>query len=119
MMKLNFYPMALLTKYSIKSFKKQTSRQEGEGRFGLIQLASSASDFPLPFMTIYSATKRYNDIFAQQVAFVLGKKASTETVDTLIVKPGLVTTSMTKNMKLPMLSCFPEETSSGSLHVLG
>ena len=59
MMKCNMYPMTILTRYALNSFDAQRS----DGRFGLVQLASSASDNMSVVSIIYACTKRYNDIF--------------------------------------------------------
>ena len=81
----------------------------------MIQFSSSGSDFPLPQLSHYAATKRYDDIFAQLTNLILKESRQYNTIDTLIVKPGLVTTSMTKNAKVPYFSCYPEQTSRDSL----
>lgn len=61
MMKLNHNAMAVLTKHAYLSFKKQ--KQEAKHRFGLVQLSSTGSEFPLPQLAVYTATKRFNQIF--------------------------------------------------------
>lgn len=58
--RLNLIPITLLTKHAKISFLNQDPKR----KFGLIQLASMASDTPFPLITHYGATKRYGEWFA-------------------------------------------------------
>lgn len=62
-LKLNTVAITLLTKYARNAFMSQTNNQ----RFALVQLSSSVSEAYMPNMSQYSATKRYDDIFAQMI----------------------------------------------------
>ena len=111
---MNLIPITLLTKHAKISFLNQDPKR----KYGLIQLASSASDVPFPLITHYGATKRYGEWIAHCINLRNLRKERTENIDTLIVKPGLVTTPMVKNCST-YNSCYPEETSRGSLCDLG
>ena len=79
--KLNLNAITLLTKYARNAFVSQSQEQ----RFGLIQLASMISDSPIPQMTHYGATKRYDYIFSKMMEQRLFEKEKTRTIDQLIV----------------------------------
>jgi len=116
-MKLNLYAVTLLSKYARNAFASQFdhSSHPDKERFGLINLSSTASLNPFPNLTTYSATKRYDENFTNAFRDSCYKR----NIDSLIVQPGIVTTSMTSNAHIPGSSCLPEECVAGSLAQLG
>jgi short-subunit dehydrogenase len=58
---LNIYAITFLTKFQITNWLKIRRSNE---RCAVIQLSSSGSDMPVPQLSHYAATKRYDDIFA-------------------------------------------------------
>jgi short-subunit dehydrogenase len=111
---LNLNAITILTKHAKNSFIEQNS----DRKFGLIQVSSSASEIPVPLLTHYGATKRYDEWFSDLVNKRNLMKDKTKNIDTLIVRPGPVTTGMIKYFKAGN-SCYPEETSRESLCDLG
>jgi len=59
MHKLNLYPITLLSKYAGNFFRAQATPTN---QFGIIQLSSTASEFTMPQLALYCATKRYNEV---------------------------------------------------------
>ena len=83
-------------------------------RFGIINLSSIASTVDgLPTMSQYSGTKRYDETFTKLTKEYLQKT----NVDTLLLQPGCVTTSMTNYIQNDVMCsfCIPEQTSRSSL----
>ena len=78
----------MITKLALNHF--MDNAKDHNGKCALIHLASIASDIPRPTSGIYSPTKRFNYIFGQMTA----KKR--DLIDFQVVKPGYVTTAMTK-----------------------
>jgi short-subunit dehydrogenase len=69
---------------------------------------------PLPFHGVYSGTKAFNRVFGRMI--YMGKYPVSP--DTLIVKPGLVTTGMTDYHK-DLTSVEPEQTVNGMVREMG
>ena len=106
MMKLNHNAMAILTKHAYISFKAQ--KESAKHRFGIVQLSSSGSEFTLPQLSVYTATKRFNHVFAKIMNDTITKNCSKDgKIDTLIVKPGGVTTPMTNNVEMKGVTSTP------------
>ena len=56
------------------------------------------SDSPRPGSIVYAATKRYDAVFGELVAWSIKEhKKTAGYVDSLIVKPGLVRTALLEN----------------------
>jgi short-subunit dehydrogenase len=118
MMKLNNNSICLLTKQGVKAFKKQLKKNE-DHQFGLVQLSSSVSYFPMPYGTIYAATKRFDQVFARSVAYNLSGQGVQE-IDSVTITPGLVDTALVTNFTSKgMGGALPEETSQGTFKSLG
>jgi short-subunit dehydrogenase len=80
----------------------------------LVHLSSILGDMSLPFHGVYSGTKTFNKVFGRMV--YLGKYPKSP--DTLIVKPGIVTTGMTDYHK-DATSANPEQTVHGITREMG
>ena len=63
MMRVNLYPITILSKYSIISFKEQTDGQ----RYGLIQVSSFSGMRWYATAGLYGATKVYNKVFGNLI----------------------------------------------------
>lgn len=83
-------------------------------RNSLVHLSSILGDMSLPFHGVYSGTKTFNKIFGRMI--YLGKYPTAP--DTLIVKPGIVTTGMTDYHK-DASSADPTETVHGISREMG
>ena len=85
-MKLNTYPQVLMTKRALKN---------EDSLAGIIHLSSIASDIGLAGSATYSATKRFNEIFA------LGTNERIKKIraNSIALKPGYVYTPMTKGLE--------------------
>ena len=80
----------------------------------LVHLSSILGDMSLPFHGVYSGTKTFNKVFSRMI--YMGKYPSAP--DTLIVKPGIVTTGMTDYHK-DLSSAEPEDTVLGVTREMG
>jgi short-subunit dehydrogenase len=80
----------------------------------LVHLSSILGDMSLPFHGVYSGTKTFNKVFGRMV--YMGKYPSSP--DTLVVKPGIVTTGMTDYHRDPT-SADPEDTVLGVTREMG
>jgi 17beta-estradiol 17-dehydrogenase / very-long-chain 3-oxoacyl-CoA reductase len=65
-----------------------------ERRSAIINLSSIAGEYPIPFISTYSATKAYNDFFSQALQMEYSYK-----VDILSVRPMYVETGLSKMKK--------------------
>jgi 17beta-estradiol 17-dehydrogenase / very-long-chain 3-oxoacyl-CoA reductase len=65
-----------------------------EKRSAIVNLSSVAGEYPLPFISVYSATKAYNDFFSQSIEMEYSQK-----IDILSVKPLYVESNMSKMKK--------------------
>ena len=63
----------------------------------IINLSSSASFFPEPYVAVYSATKVFDRYFSESLRFELNQSSSQ--IEVLTVLPMFVSTSMTFNIK--------------------
>ena len=105
MLKVNLYPITLLSKYGLVNFKKQA------GNCGLISVSSYSALRPYTRAGLYGGCKRYDATF--------GSLITRKNVDSIVLYPGLVTTSMVGNISNWYNTCLPEETASGTLCNLG
>jgi short-subunit dehydrogenase len=65
-----------------------------ERRSAIINLASVAGEYPIPFIATYCATKAYNDFFTQAIQMEYSHK-----IDILSVRPMYVATGLSKMEK--------------------
>jgi short-subunit dehydrogenase len=84
---INEVPQVILTKKVLPKLLKRTSKS------AVISLSSIASVKPLPFFSVYSATKNFNKFF------MLSVEKEYPQIDFLTVMPGYVSTQMTHNEK--------------------
>lgn len=80
--------MTFLTHYIIPKFLKR------EKRSAIINLSSVAGEYPIPFISTYSATKAYNDFLTQAIQMEYSYK-----IDILSVRPMYVETGLSKMQK--------------------
>jgi short-subunit dehydrogenase len=62
MIRTNIVPYVLFSKYATLNFLAHA--HEHSHKVALIHTSSIASDLCLPFASVYSATKRFNEVFA-------------------------------------------------------
>ena len=110
----NMYPQLYLSNHFQKLFKNR--RAEGSSIKGgaIINLSSLMSLDTLLRSTIYSATKKWNAVLSNCSAYRYNSE-----VDVICVKPGFVTTRLTKYRKNDLITCTPDETAEYSLRALG
>jgi 17beta-estradiol 17-dehydrogenase / very-long-chain 3-oxoacyl-CoA reductase len=65
-----------------------------EKRSAIINLSSIAGEYPIPFISTYSATKAYNDFFSQSTQMEYSHK-----IDILSLKPLVVESNLSKQKK--------------------
>jgi len=63
-------------------------------RSAIINLSSVAGENPLPFISVYSATKAYNDFFSQAIQMEYSHK-----IDILSLRPMYVESNLSKKKK--------------------
>jgi 17beta-estradiol 17-dehydrogenase / very-long-chain 3-oxoacyl-CoA reductase len=80
--------MTLMTHWLVPKMLKR------EKRSAIVNLSSVAGEYPLPFISVYSATKAYNDFFSQSIEMEYSQK-----IDILSVKPLYVESNMSKMKK--------------------
>jgi short-subunit dehydrogenase len=105
MLKVNMYPITLLSKYGILKFKNE------EGPCVLVSVSSYSSVRPYARAGIYGGCKRFNSVW--------GNLIERENVDSIVLYPGLVTTNMVGYLNNSFNCCMPAETANGTLCSLG
>ena len=105
MLKVNLYPITLLSKWGLINFKKQNNQ------CGLISVSSYSALRPYTRAGTYGGCKRFDAVF--------GSLIKKKNVDSLVLYPGLVTTSMVGNISNWYNTCMPQETANGTLCNLG
>lgn len=89
---VNIYPMTFLCHYLIPNF---VERHKKTGQRSLIINYSSVVDlFPLPKLSVYTATKRYNDFFSEGI-----RSEYSDSIDVATVKPSVVNTNLAHRFK--------------------
>lgn len=83
-------------------------------RSAQIDMSSIISLVDFSGIYIYSASKKFNQRLTQNLRIKLKEK-----VDFLVVKPGFVSTNMTTNRNIDMITCSPEDVAESSLLKLG
>lgn len=82
----------ILTRRLINRMVARTQREGGKTRrSAVITVSSVAGQRPLLYLSPYSATKAFNDFFSRSMALEFGEK-----VDFLSLRPGYVTSNMSK-----------------------
>lgn len=66
MIKTNIYPYVLMSKYATLNFLKHADQHDH--KVGLIHTSSIASDLQMPWSSIYSGTKRFNEVFGDLIS---------------------------------------------------
>ena len=61
---------------------------------GILNVSSFSGIHPIPFNSVYSATKAYNDVLSRALSFELPKN-----VEVLSLRPLYITTPMTGNIR--------------------
>jgi short-subunit dehydrogenase len=107
LLRVNIFSQVFMTKYA-------RSKMAGDRRNSVIHMSSIVGDLHLPFHAIYGGTKAFNRVFGK--TFSSGWK--TNTPDTLVVKPSLVSTGMTGYHKDPS-GVEPEDVVRGIMRELG
>ena len=97
LMAVNCYPIALLTKQVLKSFKSRFNK-DNKIRSLIINFSAGASLIPTPFVQLYSATKVYTDFLSEGLAYELKEF----NVDVMTVKSYNLTNEIVlNNDKIP------------------
>lgn len=107
MLSVNVFPIVLLTRKLINHFR---SRQE---RSGIINVSSSASSAPMPFIGTYGATKAFDDHFSRSL------QIEYPNIDFISLRPGYVSTALTMNKEVGMDTISAEDCAEGTLRELG
>lgn len=84
-----------------------------EKRSAIINVSSIAGEYPIPFITTYSATKAYNDFFSQSLAMEYSHK-----VDVLSLRPMYVESKLSK-MEKSCTVASAQECAQAALKYLG
>lgn len=90
-LRLNIFGFTRLTRAAMINFvdDRQSPR-------GIVHLASIASHLVLPGFSLYGGSKRFNRELALNIDFQNQSKGSMKHIDTIVIKPHLVTTAMSK-----------------------
>lgn len=80
--------MTFLTHFMLPQLLKR------ERRSAIINLSSVAGEYPIPYISTYSATKAYNDFLTQAIQMEYSHK-----IDILSVRPMYVETGLSKMKK--------------------
>ena len=109
MMKVNMFPCTMLTRAFLPSMKR---RRKG----AIINISSVARLQPLPYITVYSATKHFIHAFTEALA----QETSGTGVTIQEVNPGEVETSLTKHLPRSRFSprASPDEFAKSALSTL-
>lgn len=117
MIKTNMHHDVIFSKYATLNFLKHAD--EHSHKTALIHTSSIASDLPMPFASVYSGTKIFNEVFG--VLLSQAHKKSTHARDlivTQILKPSITTTKLA-HYKDGITSSKPLDVVTGSLADLG
>jgi 17beta-estradiol 17-dehydrogenase / very-long-chain 3-oxoacyl-CoA reductase len=90
------------------------SKRNGQ-RSAIINVSSVGCVLPMPYLTVYVATKAYNRTFS----LALSKELSPLGISVLAVLPGYVATNMSKVSTSHLLACSTRACALGSLRHLG
>lgn len=99
--------MTLMTHWLVPKMNQR------EKRSAIINLSSVAGEYPLPYISVYSATKAFNDFFSQAIEMEYSQK-----IDVLSVKPLYVESNMSK-LKKSCTVASRNECAQASLKYLG
>jgi len=105
---VNLYPLVRLTKAIIPQMLKRSSRS------AIINIGSTSGKRPMPYFSVYSGTKAFNDFFSKALSVEYRKN-----IDILSVRPLFVSTQMTYRKKVEMDTISPNMCARGSLDDLG
>jgi len=121
--KVNLYPISLLSAFALRSFKSQSKSGDAEGkRYALIQLSSLSGIRAIPPMGSYGATKRYDSVLGQLINKLNQKEKMKSTpceIDSTILYPSLTTTAMVNFVSAKINCCSTYQSVSGTLRDLG
>jgi len=84
-------------------------------RSAIINVSSVSCSMPVPFITVYGATKAYNLAFS----VCLAAEVKQRNVDVLCITPGFVASQLTRTDKTTLKRCSPNVAARGSLNKLG
>jgi len=104
---LNIYPLVRLTKALLPSFIKRKKRS------GIINVGSTCGLRPMPYFTVYSSTKAFNNFFSQALSIEYPG------VDILSLQPLYISTPLTHHKALGPDTVSPRECARGTLDDLG
>ncbi len=108
MMIINIYPLVRLTKAIIPQMLKRDTRS------AIINIGSTSGTRPMPYFSVYSATKAFNDFFSKALSVEYRKK-----IDILSVRPMFVSTALTYRKKVELDTVSPNMCARGALDDLG
>eukprot|EP00347_Sterkiella_histriomuscorum_P018752 403344314 len=125
---VNVYSEVFMTKYFREYIRMKTTLQQQANytynsflnpvRYGEIHLSSFLSEYLGVNRCIYSATKRFTNVFCKSTSFQNFNSSALKTLDYLVVKPSLTKTEMTKGIE-HWRSELPENVAYGALRSLG
>lgn len=105
---VNCITPVVMTKIFLEKAKKRKFRSS------IIELSSMANIVPLNQSDMYSASKRFNRDFSMSISAKIQSM-----IDTLILKPGFVSTKLVNNRKIDALTCNVDGCVNSALRVLG
>eukprot|EP00347_Sterkiella_histriomuscorum_P006676 403351860 len=114
LLRVNMFTQVYFTKYARLNAKKHNQKT------AFVHLSSTLSEIGFCYNAIYCGTKTFNKIFANSFARNSNNfdQNRIKQIDTLIVKPGTVTTNMTQN-KEDFISVTAQEVGSSIVRDLG
>jgi 17beta-estradiol 17-dehydrogenase / very-long-chain 3-oxoacyl-CoA reductase len=107
LLSINVFPTVLLTRKLINHFR---SRQD---RSAVINVSSTASVTPMPYIGTYGATKIFEDHFSRSLQIEYPE------IDFISVRPGYVSTQLTMRKEVGIDTITSEDCAEGALRELG
>jgi len=104
---INIYPMMMLTHKFINKLRLRKYKS------GIINISSSASMVPMPYLAPYASTKALNDQFSRSLAVEYPE------IDILTVRPFYVSTVLNNYKEISIDTITPNQCAWGSLMDLG
>lgn len=114
-LKVNLYPISLLSKFAKNSYQQQ--QNDGYlGRFGMVSLSSYSAIRHYTTAGTYGGCKRFDKFLGYLID--KGNKPQ-KCIDSIVLAPGLVSTAMVGYVNNWYNTCLPDETAQGTLKGLG
>jgi len=109
---VNIFPQTLLTRKLIHQLLSRT--KDNKFKSAVINVSSMAGTKPIPYDTLYSATKALNDFFSRALSIEFRQK-----IDFISLRPFWVSTPMAFDRKPGFDTITPKECAEGCLKDLG